>query len=84
MEVDDSGERKIPVYAEAILLPGSDANPVDVRRRVEGLIKAGHAVFSDGPVDYAQDSFLVQNLQSLHIRDVFMSKIVSDEVLVVV
>mmetsp|Transcript_1268 Transcript_1268/g.2485 ORF Transcript_1268/g.2485 Transcript_1268/m.2485 type:complete len:427 (+) Transcript_1268:210-1490(+) len=75
MEVDDSGERKIPVYAEAILLPRSDANPADVRRRVEGLIKAGHAVFSDGPVEYAQDSFLAQHLQSLHIRDVFMSKI---------
>jgi len=74
MELEESAEVKTAVYAEAVLLPRSDANPADVRRRVEGLIKAVQAVYADGPIDFRQDAFLSQHLQSLHIRDVSLIK----------
>ena len=42
-------------------------------RRVEAFLKAGHASFADGPVNFQQEPCLTQHLASLKICDVQLS-----------
>ena len=43
---------------------------LQVRRRVDLVLKGGNAVYSDGPVSFAEDPFLASNLKALNIVDV--------------
>jgi MoxR-like ATPase len=64
---------RVPVFAEAQMLARSTANPMELRVRTEAYLKAGHATFTDGPVNFQQEPYLSQHLSSLHICDLQLS-----------
>jgi hypothetical protein len=75
MDIED-GE-SIPVYVEAEMLPSCRVSRDELVMRVESFLKGGFAVFSDGPVSFESDSFLLQHLASLTITDISIGKKVS-------
>ena len=64
---------RVPVFAEAQMLARSTANPMELRVRTEAYLKAGHATFTDGPVNFQQEPYLSQHLSSLRICDLQLS-----------